>query len=41
MTDNEKADRDNHSKQLDKEHDAYWQSLGYDERPDNWKNRDE
>jgi hypothetical protein len=30
----EKDDRDNHANQLNPEHDAYWQSRGYDERPD-------
>lgn len=28
---------DNRSRQLDPEHDAFWQSRGYDERPDNWE----
>jgi hypothetical protein len=30
-------DLDNHSQQLDPEHDAYWQSRGEDERPDDWQ----
>lgn len=30
------ADLDNHSRQLNPEHDAYWQSRGYSKRPDNW-----
>ena len=30
---------DNHSMQLDPEHDAYWQSRGYDERPEDWEER--
>jgi len=29
-----KEDLDNHANQLNSEHDAYWQSRGYDERPD-------
>ncbi len=29
-----KPDLDNHANQLNPEHDAYWQSRGYDERPD-------
>jgi len=32
-----KEDLDNHSRQLDPEHDAYWQSRGEDERPENWQ----
>lgn len=28
---------DNRANQLNPEHDAYWQSQGYDERPDNWQ----
>lgn len=31
------ADLDNRSRQLDPENDAYWQSRGHDERPDNWE----
>jgi hypothetical protein len=31
------AELDNYSKQLNPEHDAYWQSRGYPKRPDNWK----
>jgi hypothetical protein len=41
MNNKEKADNDNHSRQLDKENDAYWQSRGHDERPNDWKTRDE
>lgn len=29
-----KDDDDNRSRQLNPEHDAYWQSRGYDERPE-------
>ncbi|MFP8846000.1 hypothetical protein ACLILW_20325 [Shewanella baltica] len=32
-----KHDDDNRSRQLDPEHDAYWQSRGEDERPDDWQ----
>jgi hypothetical protein len=41
MNRKEKADIDNRSRQLDKEHGAYWQSRGYNERPTNWKEKDE
>lgn len=34
-----KANDDNHSNQLNSNHDAYWQSRGYDERPDDWEER--
>jgi len=34
-----KEDLDNHSRQLDPEHDAYWQSRGEDERPEDWEDR--
>ena len=36
---NRQADRDNHSNQLNPNNDAYWQSRGEDERPDNWEGR--
>lgn len=29
-------DLDNHSNQLNPNNDAYWQSRGYDERPEDW-----
>ncbi|MGI2201966.1 hypothetical protein [Shewanella baltica] len=32
-----KHDDDNRSQQLNPEHDAYWQSRGEDERPDDWQ----
>lgn len=35
------ADLDNYSRQLDPENDAYWQSRGHDERPDNWEDYNE
>lgn len=34
-----KDDRDNHSNQLNPNNDAYWQSRGEDERPDDWEDR--
>lgn len=34
-----KDDQDNHSNQLNPNHDAYWQSRGEVERPDDWKER--
>ncbi|CCN48989.1 conserved hypothetical protein [Vibrio nigripulchritudo MADA3029] len=30
-------DLDNRSRQLDPENDAYWQSRGEDERPEDWE----
>lgn len=30
---------DNYSRQLDPENEAYWQSRGYDEQPDDWQTR--
>lgn len=30
-------DDDNRSRQLDPEHDAYWQSRGEEEGPDDWE----
>lgn len=34
-----KSDQDNHSNQLNPNNDAYWQSRGEDERPDDWEER--
>jgi len=34
---NTKQELDNHANQLNPEHDAYWQSRGEEERPDNWE----
>jgi len=34
-----KDDLDNRSRQLDPEHDAFWQSRGDEERPDDWQDR--
>ena len=39
--DQRQADEDNHSNQLNDNNDAYWESRGYDERPDDWEDRDE
>ena len=33
---NFKDDLDNHANQLNPNNDAFWQSRGYDERPENW-----
>lgn len=34
-----KADDDNRSNQLNPNNDAYWESRGDDERPDDWEER--
>jgi hypothetical protein len=34
-----KANGDNRANQLNENNDAYWQSRGYDERPDDWEDR--
>jgi len=34
---NFKDDLDNHANQLNPNNDAFWQSRGYDERPENWQ----
>jgi hypothetical protein len=34
-----KHDDDNHSNQLNPNNDAYWESRGWDERPDDWEDR--
>ena len=36
-----KEDRDNHSNQLNPNNDAYWQSRGQEERPDDWQEQPE
>ena len=33
------SDVDNHANQLNPNNDAYWESRGYDERPDDWEDR--
>lgn len=35
-----KDDIDNHSNQCNSNNDAYWESRGYDERPDDWEDRE-
>ena len=32
-------DRNNHANQMNPNNDAYWQSRGYNERPDDWEDR--
>lgn len=32
-------DMDNHSDQMNPNNDAYWESRGEDERPDDWEDR--
>ncbi len=32
-----KDDRDNHANQCNPNSDAYWESRGYEERPDDWQ----
>ena len=34
-----KDDLDNHADQLNPNNDAYWESRGYDGRPDDWEDR--
>ena len=31
------SDLDNHANQLNPNNDAYWESRGYDERPEDWE----
>ena len=33
------SDNDNHSNQLNPNHDEYWHSRGEDDRPDDWEDR--
>ncbi len=35
----DKSDRDNHADQGNPNNDAYWESRGLDERPDDWEDR--
>lgn len=37
----DKHNDDNHSNQLNPNNDAFWQSRGYDERPDDWRDRED
>jgi hypothetical protein len=34
-----KDDNDNYSDQMNPNNDAYWESRGFDERPDDWEDR--
>ena len=34
-----RRDDDNRSNQLNPNNDAYWESRGYDDRPDDWEQR--
>ena len=34
---NSNNEQDNHANQMNPNNDAYWQSRGYDERPDDWE----
>ncbi len=36
---NRKDEQDNHANQMNPNNDAYWQSRGYDERPDDWEDQ--
>ncbi len=35
------SDLDNHADQLNPNNDAFWESHGWDERPDDWEDRAE
>ena len=35
------SDQDNHANQMNPNNDTYWESRGYDERPDDWEERAE
>ena len=35
-----RSDLDNHANQMNPNNDAYWESRGYDERPDDWEDQD-
>ncbi len=37
--DKDKADRDNRADQLNPNNDAYWESRGFEEHPDDWEER--
>ena len=40
-TEHTKDENDNHSDQLNPNNDAYWESRGEDERPEEWEERSE
>ena len=33
------TDQDNHANQCNPNHDAYWESRGHDERPQDWEDQ--
>lgn len=35
----QKSDQDNHANQCNPNHDAYWESRGFDERPEDWEHQ--
>ena len=37
MDPKDQNDLDNHANQLNPSNDAYWESRGFDERPDDWE----
>ena len=37
--DRDQAELDNHANQLNDNNDAYWQSRGEDQRPEDWQDR--
>ncbi len=39
MTMSDKSDNDNHANQCNPNNDAYWESRGEDERPDDWEDQ--
>jgi len=39
MTDPDKAALDNHANQCNANNDAFWESHGEDERPDDWEDK--
>jgi hypothetical protein len=41
MLNDPKDDQDNHANQLNPNNDAYWESRGWDDRPDDWESRAE
>ena len=36
-----KSDSDNHANQMNPNNDAYWESRGWEERPEDWSERKE
>ncbi len=39
IDDSKKADRDNRANRLNPNNNTYWTDRGYDNRPDDWKDR--